>query len=384
MTVASTRPAPVVDETIARLLADGGEIGVQVCAYLDGELVVDSWGGIADVASGRPVTGDTLFHVFSVTKAVAATALNIQVDRGLIGYDTRVAEIWPEYGCNGKEATTVRHVLTHRAGVPQMPEGVTPEKMADPAWMAAALAALTPLAPPGEKALYLSMTFGWLVSELVRRSDPAGRDIATFVREEIATPIGAPDLWIGLPDAELPRLARLVNALPDMPASSRPPLYEASMPQQVDLVPDVFELPVVRRSPIAGVGGIFSARSCARFWAMLAQGGEIGGVRLLSRELVATFNEPRANAEEPDQVMYGHPIPLGSAGYWLGGPEAAVSPAKHRRVLCHPGAGNSIGFADPQTRLAVAITHNRMQLAMADGNHTRELADAVRLQLGID
>jgi CubicO group peptidase (beta-lactamase class C family) len=376
--------APVVDATIARLIDEGKEIGVQVCAYLDGKQVVDSWGGLANVETGQKVTGDTLFHVYSVTKAVVATALNMQVDRGIVDYDAPVVEYWPEYGKNGKEKTTVRDILTHRAGIPQMPEGVTPEKMCDWDWMIAQIENLTPIAPPGEKALYLSMTFGWLVGELVRRTDPKKRGIGQFVREEIALPLGAPDLWIGLPDSELPRLAKLVNAQQPIPAEYLPPLYTASMPPQVDLIPEVFELPQVRRSAIAGVGGIFSARSCARFWAMLAQGGELDGVRLLSEGLVRTFNTPRPNADEPDPVMFGIPVPLGIAGYWLGGSEAVVSPAKYRRAICHPGAGNSFGFADPETGLAIAITHNRMQMVSDEENNTLVLAEAVRKQLGID
>ena len=385
MTTESLAQAPLVDQAIAQLIADGREIGVQVAAYLDGKLVVDSWGGLADTATERAVDGDTLFNMFSVTKPFAATALHIQVARGLVDYEARVTDYWPEYGVNGKEQTRVRDILTHRAGIPQMPTGVTPELMCDWDWMTSEIAKLTPLAPPGEKALYLSMTFGWLVGEIVRRTDPQRRDIGTFIREEIAQPLNAPDIWIGLPDDQLPRVAKLVNAAPPIPAEYLPPLYSASMPPQVDLIPEVFELPNVRRAPIAGVGGIFTARSCARFWAMLAQGGELDGVRLLPAELVATFNTPRAHSDEPDPVMFGMVIPLGIAGFWLGGENPPVAAAKHPRALCHPGAGNSIAFADPASKLAVAIAHNRMQAPRSREEDTAlVLADAVRAQLGID
>lgn len=375
----------LVQDTIDRLIGEGREIGVQVAAYLDGELVVDAWGGLADAETGRKVDGDTLFNMFSVTKPLTATALHMQVDRGLVDYDAPVAEYWPEYACNGKQSTSVRDVLTHRAGVPQMPEGVTPELMCDWDWMTSRIAELTPLAPPGEKALYLSMTFGWIVGEIVRRTDPQRRSLGRFVREEIAAPLNAPDLWIGLPDEQAPRVARLVNAAPPIPAEFLPPLYSASMPPQVDLIPEVFQRPDVRRAEIAGVGGIFTARSNARFWAMLAQGGELDGVRLLSEKLVATFNMPRRDSDEPDPVMFGMPLPLGIAGFWLGGEHPPVAAAKHPRAICHPGAGNSIGFADPETRLAVAITHNRMFMPRTREDDTALIiADAVRAQLGID
>lgn len=375
----------VVQDTVNQLIAQGREVGVQVAAYLDGKLVVDVWGGLADVDTGRRVSGDTLFNMFSVTKPLTATALHMLVNRGHVRYDAPVAEYWPEYAQHGKERTTVRDVLTHRAGVPQMPQGVTPELMCDWDWMTSRIAALVPLAPPGEKALYLSMTFGWIVGEIVRRADPQRRSLARFVREEIAGPLNAPDLWIGLPDEQLPRVAKLVNAAPPIPPEYLPPLYTASMPPQVDLIPQVFERPDVRGAEIAGVGGIFTARSNARFWAMLAQGGELDGVRLLSKDLVATFNTPRRGSDEPDPVMFGMPLPLGIAGFWLGGEHPPVSAAKHPRAICHPGAGNSIGFADPQSRLAVSIAHNRMLMPRSrEEDNALVIADAVRAQLGID
>lgn len=384
MNIGSTTEAPLVEQAIAEMIADGREIGLQVCAYLDGRLAVDCWGGFMDAGSDRDVDGDTLFNVFSVTKAVAATALHIQAARGLIGYEAKVADYWPEYAANGKAETTVRHILTHRAGVPQMPEGVTPDLMCDWDWMTREIANLTPIAPPGERALYLSMTFGWLVGELVRRTDPARRPIGQFVREEIALPLGAPDLWIGLPDSELPRVAILTNTAPTDPAML-PPLYTASMPPNVDLIPEVFELENVRRAEIAGVGGVFSARSCARFWAMLAQGGELDGVRILPADLVATFNTPRADPDEPDPVMFGTPVPLGIAGYWLGTGDGIAAPARDPHVIHHPGAGNSIGFADPEHKFAFAFTHNRMRAPQTNADNTALiLADAARAQLGLD
>ena len=130
---ASVTPAAnaIVGQAIDKAVRDGREIGVQVAAYLDGKLVIDAWGGLADPTTGRKVDGDTLFNTYSVTKAVAATALHIQADRGLIDYVAPVARYWPEYAANGKGRTTVRDVLTHRACVPQMPEAVTPQKMCD-------------------------------------------------------------------------------------------------------------------------------------------------------------------------------------------------------------------------------------------------------------
>ena len=368
-----------VQRAIDDAIAAGREIGVQVAAYHRGALVVDAWGGVADPATGRPVTGETLFNVYSVTKAVAATALHLLVDRGRLDDDTLVATWWPEYAARGKGGTTVRDVLTHRAGVPQMPEGVTPERLCDWDWMTRAIADLPPLAEPGTKTLYLSMTFGWIVGELVRRADPLHRSLGQFVREEIAGPLGAPDLWIGLPDSQVHRVATQVDAMVPVPPQYLPPLFQASMPPAVALGPRVFERPDVRRAEVAGVGGIFTARSEARFWAMLAGGGELDGVRLLSRERVAMLGTPRANSEEPDPVMFGFPIPITLGGFWFGGAHPPVCSAKNPRALCHPGQGGSIGWADPDTGLAVAICHNRLfNPTTRDEDAILTIADAVR------
>ena len=333
-----------VQAAIDVAIREGREIGLQVAAYLGEELVVDAWGGLADPASGRNVEGDTLFNVYSVTKAVAATALHLQADRGLIQYDAPIAHYWPEYATNGKGKTTVRDALTHRACIPQMPEAVTPELMCDWSWMTEQIAQLTPLAEPGTKTLYLSMTFGWIIGELVRRTDPQRRSLGRFVREEIAQPLGIEDLWIGIPDRVEPRVAKQIDAMIPVPAEYLPPLFLASMPQQVALTPVAFERPDVRRAEVAGVGGIFTARSEARFWAMLANDGALNGVRILSQRLVATLNTPRANSDEPDPVMFSIPIPISVGGFWLGGSHSPVAGQTLARAMSSgPGRLHRLG-----------------------------------------
>ena len=335
-----------------------GEVGLHVAIYQDGELAVDVWGGIADPRTGRKVDADTLFPVFSVTKAVTATALHIQAERGLVEYGKPIAHYWPEFAAHGKDKATVTDALSHRTGIPQMPEGSTPELMADYDWMVDQLARMKPTFEPGTTNAYHCYSFGWIIAEIVRRTDPKKRPFGTFVQEEICAPLGIRDLWIGIPDEAEPRVARLIDP-PDMKMPPDAPFFKC-IPPQVGCMEEVFGRPDVRRSCIPGAGGIMNATGVARMFAMLANGGELDGVRLLSAERVGSFSNPRPHTDDQPDAILGFPVRVGTAGYWLGGSTAPAVVGLNPRTLCHPGAGGSIGWANTDLRLAGAICHNRM------------------------
>lgn len=368
-----------VQDLLDKLVSEGREIGVQVAAWQGEEPIVDAWAGLADPQ--RKVGPDTLFNVFSVSKAVTAVALHIQAERGLVDYDQPVARYWPEFAAAGKEKVTVRQVLSHVSGVYRMPPEVTPEMIVDWDWVTSRIAEMPASYPPGSRSSYQSLTFGWLIGEVVRRTDPNSRAFGDFVREEVAEPIGATDLWLGIPDEAEPRVAILdaanVYVAPDGNA-----MREAN-PIAVDLMPDPFEQPGMRRACIPAVGGIFNARSEARFWAMLANGGTLGGVRLLSEERVASFSKPRPHFADADPVFFGMKVPIAWSGFWLGGAESPpVSAPRNMRALCHPGMGGSIGWADPDLKLAVAFCHNRMfdTIDIAEDSRTM-VGDTIRAAL---
>ena len=268
-----------VDEAI-----QAGEVGIQFAVYKDEELVVDVWGGVADKATGRQVDRQTLFNVFSVTKAITATALHIQAERGLVDYDAPIARYWPEFAAHGKDRATVRDGLSHRTGIPAMPAGVTPEQMADYDWMVNALANLEPVFEPGTTNAYHSYTWGWINSVIVERTDPGQRPFRQFVHEEIAQPLGIEDLWMGLPPEDEPRVAHMYNS--EISIADQSTARGRSMPVQVAGTQDVFGRSIVRQAVIPGAGGIYNAISSARFFALLANEGQLDGVRLLSPERV--------------------------------------------------------------------------------------------------
>lgn len=348
-----------VREALAAALGRG-EIGVQLCAWHRGELIVDAWAGNR-AEGGAPVDGDTVFNIFSVGKGPVAACAHIQADRGLVDYDSPIATWWPEFGTHGKEAVTLRHILSHRSGVPQMPAGVDAEKLKDWRWMIAGLEAETPMFPPGSTNTYQSMVFGWLVGEVVRRTDPEGRTLATFLAEEICAPLGMDRYFTILPDAEVAGAAMLSGF--SYPAEPEPdsPLRRA-VPKPLDFRPAFFNRTDIRQAAVSGFGDLANARSVARFYAMVAAGGVFAGKRILSEAALRVSAEERDDYHEADQT-YGTTLTMqcGRGGFWVATPP--IPPLDRRgdqQILCNPGAGGSLGWADLDNDLAIAITHNRM------------------------
>ena len=374
----------IVQRAVDTAIGKREEVGIQVCAYHGNRVIADVAAGIADPGTDKAVTHQTLFNIWSVSKAVTATAVHIQADRGLIEYDAPVARYWPEFAANGKGAVTVRHVLMHRSGVPQMPRGVTPELIVDWEWMVKEIANLEPLAAPGKKAMYQALTFGWLAGELVCRTDPRHRDINTFLQEEINRPLGIDSLWLGVPKEHLDRIATLIDNMPPMSPENLPPLWEQCAPWAVRLTADVFSSSLLQRGTIPGVGGIANARSVARLFAMMANGGELDGVRLLSKARIEKFAEPRLGSDEPDLVMFNQVMPLSTSGFWLAAKEPITYALRTKTAFGHPGVGGSLAWADPASRLAVAFCHNRLfQPQTIETDPLLPIAEAVRAALAL-
>jgi CubicO group peptidase (beta-lactamase class C family) len=357
MSDAVRKPAddPRVRTALERSL-ELGETGIAVAAYHRGELIVDAVAGLADPEPARAADERTLFPIFSVTKGITALAVHLQAERGLLDLRKPIARYWPEFAANGKDTVTVEQVLSHRAGIPQMPAGVTPELMADWDWMTERIARHTPLFEPGTANAYHVLVWGWILGEVVRRTDADRRPFDRFVTEEICRPLGVADFHLGVPDADLPRVAKLSGgnefAIVD---------EHGICPRAVFPGSDVHNQRVVQQTVDPGAGAIATAGSVARIFALLAEGGELDGVRLLSPDRVAALTRPRVGAYDPDQVL---PIPVwfGAAGYWLGGEPGASDPlvGEHRDIIYSPGAGGSLAWADLRGRIAVAICHNNM------------------------
>ncbi len=372
------RREPVLrHQEVRRALEDSSpaENGLQVAAYDRNQLVVDDWTGHA--TPDRVVDGETLFPVFSVSKAVCAVAVHIQVGKGLLSLDQPIADVWPEFGSHGKERASVTDALAHRLGIPQMPEGIDESNVGNWDLVVEKISQLEPIYEPGTKSTYLAMTYGWILGELVRRTDPSARYFNQFIQEELCRPLGISDIWFGLPASCDDRLATLSDD-GGFTAPEPGSLRDRALPRHLALCPEIFNRTTVRRACLPAVGGIMNARSGARFWAMLANGGELDGTRILPEALVRRFVTPRPEETSVDAV-FGDRMVLGEYGFWLGsGPTLQKPLGGGDHILAHPGVGGSIGWADTQSGSAGMICKNKMTVAGYGSDAMISIAQALR------
>jgi CubicO group peptidase (beta-lactamase class C family) len=341
-----------VPTALAGLLADG-DAGGSVAVFVDGEPVVDVWGGFADADRTMPWQRDTITGVYSVTKTMTALCALILADRGQLDVEAPVGRYWPEFAVSGKEKVLVRHLLGHTAGLPDW-DGPVGELYDWPA-ATARLAALAPQWEPGTDAGYHSLTQGFLVGEVVRRV--TGRTVGGFFAQEVAGPLGA-DFRIGLPAEHDHRVALMV------PPPSRDEDYAASAPgggapPAAGTAVRVRDGNSVawRRAQIPAASGFGNARSVALVQSVMACGGAVRGLRLLSRAGCDRAREEQFNGVDR---RLGMSVRWG-LGYGLFG-----------SGLGWGGWGGSIVMVEPGDRMAVAYVTNQMR-EPADDNRGLEV-----------
>lgn len=382
MTTTETAVNAKVHELIQRQVEEGQQIGVQVAAYRNGELIVDTWAGEMGPQDSRPVQADTLFSSFSTTKGVAATALHILADRGQIEYDAPVARYWPEFAAKGKEKVTVAQAMSHQAGLHTAPP---PEVSLD--WDRAIdyVANLAPVWEPGTATGYHALTYAWVVGGIVQGA--SGRHIKDVIADDIAAPLGVgTEMYVGIPDGIEDRLATLQSAPPPQPGArslfaALPPdhdIFKAMPPGQALNFNDM----ATRKACIPSANGHFNARALARMYGALANGGAIGGVRLVSSERIALMSA--IQVDSPDRVLT---MPIRkSIGFFNGGLTNGIEGVNGRRTTAfgHSGAGGSTAFADPEVGLSVAVTLNKMQNSLQGEGPTLEICKFIRNELGLN
>ena len=370
-----------VAEAFERNFAEHGELGAGFALYADGRQVVDIWGGVADKASGRAWDIDTLQLVFSTTKGATAICVAKLVGEGRLSYDDKVAQHWPEFADEGKEGITVGELLSHQAGLIAYDRELTFDDVMAVTPVVEALAAQRPLWEPGTAHGYHALTYGWLAGEVVRRVD--GRSLGRYFAEEVAAPLGL-EFWIGLPESEEHRVTTLEIAPPPtdpaeielmqrMYARGANAYRALSLDGTIRMMPENhFNTRALHATEMPGANGITNARSLARMYAACI--GEVEGVRLLADETVDAARAERVRGD--DQTLLR--TTRFGAGFWL---HEARTPMIQDGSFGHPGAGGSLGYANPELGIGYGYVMNQMTGGLTGDPRTVALNDAVLASL---
>ena len=372
-----------VREAFAENFAKRHELGAACCVYHKGEKVVDLWGGTRNKATGDPWEEDTMVIVHSTTKGLSAMTLALAHSRGWLDYDAPVCKYWPEFAQNGKEKITVRQLLAHQAGLFAFDEKVDRSVVADLDRLAAVMARQKPEWEPGTRQAYHAITLGFYESELLRRIDPKHRGLGQFFQDEIASPLNL-DFYIRLPES-IPdsRLAKLQNAslfemLLGFPIRLTLALWNPNSNFYRSLIKNpgaaisVDEQHIYARNlEVPSGGGVGTARAIAHAYSVFAAGGKELGLRL------ETLRELTAPATPSTHGFYDECI-KGEAQFSLGFMKSCPGfPFGNPGSFGAPGAGGSIGFADPKAQIGYAYVTNRMGVTMGGDPRDVALRDAL-------
>ena len=362
-----------------------GELGAAVSVWQNGEPVVDLYGGFCDSRREKAWTNDTVVLVWSATKGIGSVCLLHAMQENLIDIDRRVAEFWPEFAQAGKEQITVAQLLSHQAGLCALDRVVD---VLDYEAVIRALEAQTPLWPPGTAHGYHARTFGFLVDELVRRI--TRKTLSDYWQEHFARPLNL-DFWIGLPEKENSRVATVYAAKAGKPAEPKNQSgsdFYADLSTPGTLARRTFTSPrglnaiskmndpSVRAQPIVSFGGIGSVSALAKFYSVLANGGNANGRTFFSKETLQSMSTTLTDGIDrvfqiPTAFSAGFMKDSRQTGRRLFGPSETS--------FGHPGAGGSHAFADPENGIAFAYVMNQMEQSVLPTEKSLRLVDAIYL-----
>ena len=360
-------------------LAEGLDVGAGVCVHIEGREVLNLWGGWANAGRTRSWNADTLVLVASATKALTAVCLLQLIEQGRVRLDAPVAKYWPEFAQSGKADIPVEHLLTHRAGVPAIASALPSDALCHWDVMIRALEQQAPFWTPGAKHGYHSVTFGFLIGEVVRRV--SGISIGEYLREHVAKPLGL-DFHVGLPASEDARTADVIPADPSVDPVT--PLFaevlrRGAVPGSVTqltmanpVMPrDFVNSRQLRAAEIPAGNGHGTAQALAKFYSALSRGGAERGVRVLERSTLADATRERVFGM--DEVL-GLRSRFG-LGFMLRHELFPIGP--NPAAFGHPGAGGNLGFADPALELGFGYAMNRGKASAFGSPTAYRLVDAL-------
>jgi CubicO group peptidase (beta-lactamase class C family) len=385
------RIAPLFEGNFEKL----GDLGAAVSVWQNGKPLLHLWGGFRDARREHPWTDDTLVLIWSATKGLGSACLLHVLQENKIEIDRPVAEFWPEFGQAGKKTITMAQLLSHQAGLAALDRQVD---VLDYRAVIEALEKQEPNWPPGSAHGYHARTFGFLLDELVRRI--AKSSLGEYWRQNFAGPLQL-DLWIGLPEKENSRVATIYapkvgKASQPKHRQSGPPVGRTRPVASSDFYADVvtkgtfahkvfvspyglqavsaMNKPEIRARPLVSFGGIGGANSLAKFYAMLANGGELDGRRFFSEK---TINWMRTTLTDGLDRVFGIPTAF-AAGFMK---DSKVAPRRIFGISTssfgHPGAGGSHAFADPENGIGFAYVMNQMERSVLPNEKSLRLVDAI-------
>ena len=358
------------------------ECGASFCLSVDGEVVVDLWGGLT-APGGAIWQEDTISIIFSATKGATALCAHLLVDRGELDLDARVADYWPEFAVGGKDEATVRMLLDHSVGIPGLRGELPAGAIYDWNDMVGRIAAEPVFWPPGTRHGYHSMNFGWTVGEVVRRIN--GRSLGSFFRDEIAKPLGL-DFWIGLPEEHEQRVAPMIPRKMKI-GEELPPFLDVAL-NQPGSIPSLFlknsgefimrgcNTRAGHAAELPAGNGITNAHGLAGMYAPLANGGSAFGVDLLRQETIARMAEVSMASHEDATLMIPTRFSLGFMKSMDNRGRGLEGVILGSRAFGHVGAGGSLGFADPDRAVSFGYTMNRMGPGLLLNERGQNLVDA--------
>ncbi len=375
----------IVKEEFERNFAEREEVGASVCLSLNGETLVDLWGGVADPETGDPWREDTISIVFSCSKAATAICAHILIDRGELDPNALVSKYWPEFAKNGKEKTTVQMMLNHESALPALRDPVKPGGFADWDYMIKRMEDEQAFWEVGTRNGYHMINFGWTVGELVRRV--SGKSLGTFFREEVAGKTGA-RFWLGLPETEDVHIApiRMYKPKPD----DVPTEFTVKMMTDPSSIQHLSFMNTGnwdwndrkgQTAEIGGAGGLSNARGQVAMYTPLAtnDGTLVSADRLANMSMVSTATQLDATLLVPTRFASGFMKSMDNRGLPGGEHMSAIIGDK---AFGHVGAGGSIGFADPECGLAFSYTMNQMGPGILVNSRGQSLIDAAYQSLG--
>ncbi len=360
-----------VREALSRNLDSGEELGASLALDIDGDIVIDMWGGFRDQDRTVPWTQDTITNVWSTTKTVTSLAALMLVDRGELDVDAPVARYWPEFAANGKQDVLIRHLMSHASGVSGLDQPAVVEDLYDWEGSTSRMAAQAPWWEPGTASGYHALNYGHLVGEVVRRI--SGTTLKQFVAEEIAGPLGA-DFQIGAEESDWDRIADVVPPPPlpfDLAAldPASPTVRTLTGPA---ITADVANTPGWRGADLGAVNGHGNARSVARVMSTVARGGEVDGIRLLGQGTIDLIFREQQNGID---LVLGVPLRFG-IGYGL--PQRDTMPWIPDEQICFWGGwGGSAIVMDVGRRMTISYMMNKMGAGIIGSERATEYGQAI-------